>query len=109
MLMFDVEPTQTVLDVKILVQEKEGIATTQMRLIYKGQQLCVVSVFSSRVCRNVVARPLAAVLTLLYLTDPPPPTPHPRNDTVSVEAAKIEPGAVINMIIALRGGGTGSS
>lgn len=39
MLTFDVEPTQTVLDVKLLVQEKEGIATTQMRLIYKGQQL----------------------------------------------------------------------
>jgi len=34
------------------------------------------------------------------------PLPHlSRNDTVSVEAAKIEPGAVINMIIALRGGG----
>ena len=41
MLTFDVEATQTILALKELVQEKEGIAVNQMRLIYKGAQLCV--------------------------------------------------------------------
>ncbi|KAI0867560.1 hypothetical protein GGS24DRAFT_495240 [Hypoxylon argillaceum] len=36
---FDVEPTDTIEDVKKRVEEKEGILPAQQRLIYSGKQM----------------------------------------------------------------------
>ncbi|KAI1264132.1 ubiquitin-like protein [Xylariaceae sp. FL1019] len=36
---FDVEPTDTIEDVKKRVEEKEGILPAQQRLIYAGKQM----------------------------------------------------------------------
>jgi len=101
-LTFDVEATQTILALKELVQEKEGIAVNQMRLIYKGAQLCVEGSGGRKVGRGWGSR-----IARRRRHSPTPLAPCARarsNDTVTVEAARIEAGAVINMIIALRGG-----
>ena len=36
----DFESTQTILDIKVALQEKEGIMANQIRLIFSGKQLC---------------------------------------------------------------------
>jgi hypothetical protein len=56
----DFEPTQTILMIKQSLQEKEGIAVEQIRLIFGGKQLCVCTracaAFDSRARAHVRGR-----------------------------------------------------
>ncbi|KAM9897089.1 hypothetical protein OXX79_007086 [Metschnikowia pulcherrima] len=61
----DVEPTDKVIRIKEMMEEKEGIPPAQQRLIFNGSQL---------------------------------------NDDATVEAAGIQPGTSLHLVLTLRGG-----